>query len=118
MVQKQLEDLTAGLANLDNQISDIHLEQIATSLLGEWRSLPPHLELSEIVVGDIERNYSDEPGRRRSFLQLWRQRHGSRATYRKLIHALLTIECRQDAESVCRLLLRGSTSSLPSALGE
>ena len=114
LIMENLEELTERVGVLaDHIISDLHLEEIASFLLVDWRSLPPHLSLEEIIVRDIERRYPDERGRRRELLQLWRQRYGSAATYRRLIQALLEIQCRQDAEAVCRLLLRSFLPALP-----
>ncbi len=104
-IQGQLDELTAGLRGIDGlRITDLHLDEITNSHLEKWRLLPSHLELAQIVVSDIEREHRDERGRRRRLLQLWRERTGNRATYRRLIGALLRIGCREDAEYICGLL--------------
>ena len=85
-------------------ISDPHLEEISRTSSKDWRSLPSHLELSDTTVGDIERDSQKEDERRNNFFFTWKHKKGTRATYRKLVHALLKIDCRRDAEKVCELL--------------
>ena len=91
------------------QVSDVHLEEISGSHCKDWRRLPPHLELESIMASDIDRKQVGEGERRREFFFGWKERRGSGATYGSLIRALLQIRCRQDAESICKLL-QASTS--------
>lgn len=86
------------------QISDIHIDEIALSYCGKWRSLPPYLKLERIVADDIDRGPGSERDKRRTFLQTWKDAQGSGATYAVLISALLKIRCRNDAEGVCNLM--------------
>lgn len=90
--------------DINKQITDGHVEDISRSLCGKWRSLPAHLELDPIVVGDIDYKQLEEGEKRSKFFTTWKRKQGSRATYERLISALLIIECTQDAESVCGLL--------------
>ena len=91
----------------NQQISDLHLEVISRTSSKQWRSLPPYLELPDtnILVGDIERDGQNEGERRHNFFFTWKDKKGTLATYRMLVHALLKINCRGDAEKVCKLLL-------------
>lgn len=88
----------------DKQVSDSHLEEISRSCCVKWRSLPSHLELPKVVSADIDREHIGEEEKRNSFFSTWKLMKGSYATYRKLIYALLKIECRDDAGKVCKLL--------------
>ena len=97
-----LYKLSAGVCR--EQVSDVHLEQISRSHCKDWRKLPPHLELEAIIVSDIGRMQVGEGEKRQEFFSSWKIRKGSGATYECLIRALLKIECRQDAESICKLL--------------
>ncbi len=106
MAEEQLEELTAGLGGMDEVISDLHLDEITGSHLENWRSLPSRLELDEIAVSDIKRDYRVERERRKGLLMLWKERKGNGATYRILVAALLRIACRQDAEYIVTLLRR------------
>ena len=90
--------------DINKQITDGDMETISRSLCRKWRSLPAHLELDSIVVGDIDLVHLEEGEKRSKFFATWKEKQGSKVTYKRLIHALLKIECTQDAESVCRLL--------------
>ena len=46
----------------------------------------------------------DEDLKRNKFFTTWKTKKGFEATYKKLISALQTIECNDDAEHVCKLL--------------
>ena len=89
--------------DINKQITDGHMEIISRSLCRKWRSLPVHLELDSIVVADIDRMQLEEDEKRSKFFATWKGKQGSRVTYKRLIRALLRIECTQDAESVCKL---------------
>ena len=95
--------------DINKEITDGHIEVISRSLCGKWRSLPPHVDLDSIVVEDIDRLQSDEGEKRSKFFRIWKAKQGSRVTYKRLICALLKIECTQDAESVCKLLNDGDS---------
>ena len=88
------------------EISTKCLEKISHSLCGEWRNLPSGLDMEDIVKQDIDRNprFSEEKQKRQAFFEEWNKQKGSAATYRKLISALLDIDCRKDAEGVCEIL--------------
>ena len=89
----------------NQQVTDIHLDEIASSYCRHWRTLRAELGLEAIVEHDIDRSIpGDEEGRRRAFFNKWKLMKGSSATYKALISALLRIKCRDDAEGVCKLL--------------
>ena len=88
----------------DQQISDTQLEKISRTCITRWRSLPPYLEVSSITIDDIDHDSNKEEEKRNDFFSDWKLKNGSRATYKKLLHGLLEIGCRDDAEKVCRLL--------------
>ena len=89
------------------EISDTDIVKIARSLHGKWKTqLPPILGLESTVVTDIvgAPEYITEEDRRIAFFKEWKQQNGFDTTYEILISALLEVECRQDAESVCKIL--------------
>ena len=92
------------------QVSDVHLEEISRSHCKNWRRLPSHLELEDIVVSDIDHKQVDEAEKRREFFFEWKKRNGSGASYRCLIRALLDVSYRQDAESICKILQESISS--------
>ena len=101
-----------GESGLDEIVSDVHVGDIARSHCSRWESLPPHLELDPIIVNDVKKDCpNDEQGRRRRFLEIWKERKGEEATYEKLIFALQAIECKEDAEYICQLVK--SARSMP-----
>lgn len=95
----------------DRKIADTHLEEISRTCSKEWRSLRPYLDLPDTTVSDIERDSQNEGDRRNNFFSSWKRKNGTRATYRKLVYALLKIGCRGDAEKVCELLLESRQKS-------
>ena len=90
--------------DVSKQITDEHIEVISRSTCRKWRSLYAHLDLSSIAVDDVDHLPVDEDQKRFKFLTSLKEKKGSEATYKKLICALLTTECREDAECVCKLL--------------
>ena len=88
----------------NQKISDYHCSEISRTLCGGWRGLPSHLGVPQIYVHDINRNSTEESERRSNFFFGWKELKGSAATYKALIAALLDIDCREDAEGVCRFL--------------
>lgn len=111
----KMEDLMykydLNISDCNRQVTDRHIDEISRSYCGEWRHLPSQLEMDEIIESDINRKPIAEDEKRREFFKKWKNRHGSRATYEKLIRALLRIRCLNDAESVCRLLQRAPAVS-------
>ena len=93
------------------QVSDKHIAEICSSLCGQWRKLPPYLDLTETAVSDLEREFKTEEERRVGLLKKWKGRKGFEASYTSLIGALLEIDCRSDAEGVCKLLKKSHPAS-------
>ena len=99
--------------NLDEVISDLHLDEIGLSRCTYWKSLPSRLGLSKVIAKDNDRDLQKEREKRCEFLQQWKQRKGSKATYRSLVRALLDIDQRLDAEYVCKLARQAVTNHSP-----
>lgn len=99
--------------DLKQEVSDSHVEKLSEYC--HWRRLPSHLDMKTTVVEDIDRNrlLIDESEKRHNFFKKWKQAKGQTATYKALVIALLEINFRQDAESVCKLL-QTPTSAHPS----
>ena len=96
--------------NVTLPVSSIHLQKIRCL---KWRFLPAVLEMENpsTVVNDIERGGRPEDEMRATFFSQWRSEKGSDANYKALIRALLVINCKQDAESICELLRNTANSS-------
>ena len=105
-------------AAYSKQVSDKHLVDISHSCCGQWRTLPSGLEMRTIMAEDIDRSALDEAGKRLAFLKKWKQVKGMSATYRQLISALLEIDCRDDAECVCKLLQKSEGVALAASIAD
>ena len=107
------EDCTISEEDLNQKVSDHHVEQISNSFCEKWRSLPPYLEMETIVAKDIDRDHQgcNECEKRCSLLKKWKKMKGQKATYKTLVHALLKLKCREEAEGVCRLLKKVDISA-------
>lgn len=110
--QSLLEHFKLKKEDYNLEVSDRHINDISRSHCRGWKFLPPHLEMKNIVMEDIDRGPGSEEDKRRSFLLKWKQTKGCNATYERLVSALLQIECRRDAESVCKLLKESISTQL------
>ena len=99
-----LEQFSLQEEDCNKEVSAAHVEDVSRRACSKWRSLPAPLEMEEIVVNDVDRERQQEQERRQLFLDKWKDLKGSKATYKKLISALLATERRKDAEYVCQLL--------------
>ena len=88
---------------LNECTSDDHLLAI-TLFLTSWRTVAPHLGLSQSDMETIEREEKNEQGKKLAVLQKWKGKFGFKATYRKLVEVLLSLTMADVAEKVCRLL--------------
>lgn len=105
------------MAELDQCVSDQHIEGFSRSHGRKWKFLPPYLEMETIIVHDIYCNQrlQSEEERRYEFFSKWKHMKGSRATYRTLINALRKVECEEDAEHIEMLIAQGSAKVCCSA---
>lgn len=94
--------LTEG--NCNKEISARLLEDFSRLHGENWRLLTSQLNLKNIIVKDIERDCVREEEKRIEFFKRWKKFAGCGATYKTLILALLEINERSDAESLCQFL--------------
>ena len=100
-----MEHFKLSEADFNCQVSDYHIEKISDNFCEKWSSLPPYMDMKAIVASDIHKDHQGEERKKRcSFLKKWKKMKGLKATYKSLIHALLEVECREEAEGVCKLL--------------
>lgn len=96
-----------GEEELLQEVTSQHLGDLCRDRPIQWQQLSDILlENSKTAVNDIERTGKSEPEKRRDFFKLWQSQKGSSANYEALIRALLRIQCRGDAEYVCKQLLQ------------
>ena len=101
-----MEEVGVCPEKLNESISDDHLHEIAL-FLTSWQTVASKLCLSEIDQDAIEREGKNEDDKKRKVLQKWKGKFGFKATYRKLVEALLSLAKADVAEKVCRLLSKG-----------
>jgi len=87
---------------LDTSLSDEHLRE-ASRIIDDHRILGPELGLKSVELKTINQEQSPEL-QRLATLEKWRQKLAWKATYRKLIEALLKCSRADVAEQVCELL--------------
>ena len=111
MSQVTVDDLLAkaGLPRHagNKKVSDVHILDLSMKHCKKWRSLPAFLDMDQISVSDLQYAMGSESDKRKLFLEKWQQEKGSDATYRVLMAALLSVQCRDEAEYICNVLLKG-----------
>ena len=94
----QLEERVLNL-----EVSSNRFHEICRSL-SQWRRLAPILNVEE-AVEDIENDYrGNEEMKKNAFLTAWKHKYAMKATYRRLIVALLSIKRAEDARKICQIL--------------
>ena len=94
--------------DVNKQVSDIHMEVFSRFSCKEWKSLPAHLWLPSNAAKDIDLMPVNEKEKRLTFLTSWKEKKGCEATYKNLISALLAVESKKEAESVCQYIMKGT----------
>ena len=85
---------------LNDSISVDHLHEIAI-FLTSWLRLVTYLGLSEMDVDSIEHEGKDEQEKKLKALWIWKRKFGFKATYKKLVEALVSLGMADVAEKVC-----------------
>ena len=98
-----LEEVGISPLQLDKACTNEYLQDIAL-FLESWRTVAPHLGLSEIQVEEVESDGKAEKEKRQKILESWKAKFAFKATYIVLVKALLKISRADQAERVCRLL--------------
>lgn len=70
----------------------------------DWRTVALNLGLRDEDMGEVNSERTENEKGHKT-LQIWKQKLGSRATYKKLIEALLGSGRTDKAEEVCKLLV-------------
>lgn len=106
MSEVTLEELVQNVgvtpATINEEFTNEHLMDISRSL--PWKSLAPHLALSDVDIEEVERDGRNEEERRRMVLQKWKSKLAFKATYKLLAEKLLLISRADIAQKVCELL--------------
>ena len=95
---------------LDKEISSDHVREIS-AFLESWKLVAPHLGLSDGEIEAIENDRNTEEEKRLLMLQKWKQALVFKATYQKLIKALLSIKRADLASSVCQMVMNSQADN-------
>ena len=95
------------------QVSNQHLVLFSQSHCGQWRMLPPFLGMETTAAEAIYHGPEEDETKRYTFLLQWQQKKGHKATYKRLINALVKIKRFQDADGVCSELKKSLTAPSP-----
>lgn len=101
-VQELVERFQLSHELLGESLSDEHLRE-ASRIIDDHRILGPELGLKLAEMKAINQEQSPEL-QRLATLEKWKQKSAWKATYRKLIEALLKCSRADVAEQVCELL--------------
>ncbi|MCG8624856.1 MAG: death domain-containing protein [Proteobacteria bacterium] len=85
MASTVLEDVFGDVdqAKLDQPCQKKHLNKISGSI-ARWEELAPYLDLDEVEIEDIKEEHNSQKRRRQAMLGKWKEKNGTKATYRKL----------------------------------
>lgn len=101
-------------ACLNSTVNDVHLAELA-KVMKEWQELAPFLDITPAEEEEIAEKYQgDLRLQKREALRKWREKTGSKATYRRLIVIFCTQGKVYLAEKLKDLLLVGEEVSGPS----
>ena len=102
---------------LDIEISIDDIRKIST-FLESWKLVAPYLGLSEGDIQAVNRDGTSEEEKRLLMLQRWKQALIFKATYKKLVDALLSIKRADLAANVCQTAVSSSSgNSQPTTVG-
>jgi hypothetical protein len=105
--EKLAEDVANGVGLAADELSkpcDRSIIPILADCFKEWRAIFGSL-LSELDLNDINRNNTIEEEKRIAALRKWKARNGCGATYKILAGVLLKYGERDQAESLCKILV-------------
>ena len=97
-------------AGWDQPCSEEHLAEIAM-LITDWRAVSPFLGLTEAEEIAILESTHSVPARKIAILRKWKQKRGTKATYKRLCRVFGKCGSRALQEKITKLLLAESSSS-------
>ena len=112
MAQISAEEVANGVGLAADELSKPCDDSIIPSLADcfrQWRVTFGSL-LSQIDLGDVDRENTTEEEKRIAGLRKWKVRNGCEATYKILVDTLLNRGERSDAENICKILADHSMS--------
>ena len=95
---------------LSDPCSDGHLVKIAKSI-SDWRAVSPLLGLTEAEESEIFESIHSVAAKKIAMLRKWKQKHGAKATYRRLCRVFDDCERADLVDKVKQLLAENNSSS-------
>ena len=108
MAQNSAKDVANEVGLAANELSKPCDNSIIPSLadcFSQWRVIFGSL-LSDLDLGDVDRENTTEEEKRIAALRKWKARNGCGATYKILVDVLLNKGERYQAENLCHKILR------------
>ena len=96
------------VSSLDEEVTSEYYIELSCHL-SQWKLIARKVGLTDDEVAAIDAKPEIE--KRVSFLETWKQKFATKATYRALIESLLGIKRVEDARGVCWVLKGGSMAS-------
>ena len=89
------------------ETTEYDLESLSLKLAKKWKALGRRLEFDQAAITDYNEANEGLAAKAFEMLLAWKQREGSRATYKALYDALCHefVECKRLAEEFCCLKL-------------
>jgi len=97
-----VKHLSIPVELLDTTISDKHTQEVSRFL--EWRRVAPYLKLDDSETEEVNLDGNNEGEKRYLTLKKWKRKFAFKATYKRLIEALLESGRADHAEDVCKLM--------------
>ena len=88
---------------LDKEVSEEHLMDVSW-IIADHETVGPALELSDVEMTAVDADARTQQLKKMKMLKTWKQKFAWKATYRRLIEALLRCHRGGDAQKVCELL--------------
>ena len=98
-------------SDLRQQVSNEHIKEIST-ILESWKLVASHLGLSQGEIEAIDNDGKNEEQKRLLMLQKWKQALFFKATYQKLLEALLAVRRADLGGKVCKMMAASSHHSI------
>ena len=102
-VEDLIEKYTLSQDLLDQEVSEEHLKEVSR-IIEDPEIVGPELGLTPPEMTTVSSNARSKELQRAAMLTKWKQTHAFKATYKKLIKALLKCHRADHAQRVCELL--------------
>ena len=98
-----VQNAGVSLEYLNTTISDAHVLDFA-EYFTNYQEIGPYLGLAETTLEEIGRDYHTTKLRRTATLRKFRDEYSTKATYRRLIEALIACKKAFSASKICEKL--------------